>query len=36
MKKQLIKEITDINKLIKNEQKNKSELDLKIDSLEQE
>ena len=36
MKKQLIKEITDINKLIKNEQKNKSELDLKLDSLEQE
>ena len=36
MKKQLIKEITDINKLIKNEQKNKSELDLKIDSLELE
>ena len=36
MKKQLIKEITDINKLIKNEQKIKSELDLKIDSLEQE
>ena len=36
MKKQLIKEITDINKLIKNEQKIKSDLDLKIDSLEQE
>ena len=36
MKKQLIKEITDINKLIKNEQKIKSDLDLKIESLEQE
>ena len=36
MKKQLIKEITDINKLIKNEQKIKSDLDLKLDSLEQE
>ena len=36
MKKQLIKEITDIIKLIKNEQKIKSDLDLKIDSLEQE
>ena len=36
MKKQLIKEITDINKLIKNEQKNKLDLDLKIESLELE
>ena len=36
MKKQLIKEITDINKLIKNEQKIKSELILKITPLEQE
>ena len=36
MKKQLIKEITDINKLIKNELKIKSDLDIKIDTLEQE
>ena len=36
MKKKLIKEITDINKLIKNEQKNKLDLDLKIESLELE
>ena len=36
MKKQLIKEITNINKLIKNEQKIKSELILKITPLEQE
>ena len=36
MKKQLIKEITDINKLIKNEQKNKLDLDLKLESLELE
>ena len=36
MKKQLIKEISDINKLIKNELKIKSDLDIKIDTLEQE
>ena len=36
MKKQLIKEIGDIIKLIKSEQKINSDLDLKIDCLEQE